>query len=140
MKFLLLLQGGKQKLLGINNVPTEVYVNNIKQNSNSLNNIELKDMMNDIIVRWESRPPCSKMFKNCENIVKIDLSNFDTSEIEDMEGMFHGCTKLRSINFGNINTEKVKNMKNMFYDCINLETLDLSKFNTQSTHDFFVNV
>ncbi len=126
---------GKQKLLGINNVPTEVYVNNIKQNSNSLNNIELKDMMNDIIVRWESRPPCSKMFKNCENIVKIDLSNFDTSEIEDMEGMFHGCTKLRSINFGNINTEKVKKMKNMFYDCISLETLDLSKFNTQVVNE-----
>ena len=37
-------------------------------------------MMNDIIVKWESRPPCSKMFKNCENIVKIDLSNFDTQK------------------------------------------------------------
>ena len=92
-------------------------------------------MMNDIIVRWESRPPCSKMFKNCENIVKIDLSNFDTSEIEDMEGMFHGCTKLRSINFGNINTEKVIKMNKMFYNCISLETLDLSKFNTQAVNE-----
>ena len=47
----------------------EVYVNNIKQNSNSLN-IELRDMMNDIIVRWESRPVCKEIFKNCENIIK----------------------------------------------------------------------
>ena len=126
---------GNQRILGETmNVPSEIYVNNMKQNSNSLN-IELRDMMNDIIVRWESRPPCKEMFKNCENIVKIDLSNFDTSEIQDMEGMFYGCTKLKSINFGNINTEKVKTMTNMFFDCKSIETLDLSKFNTQAVNE-----
>ena len=75
------------------------------------------------------------MFYSCSDIVEIDLSQFDTSEVNTMESMFYGCSQLTSVNFSSINTASVTNMKNMFRDCskltsINLSNLDTSKVTT----------
>ena len=75
---------------------------------------------------------CSFMFYNCKYITKIDLSNFNSINIEKAENMFEFCIKLREINLTNFNTKKIHNMEKMFYGCENLEKIDLSKFNTEN--------
>ena len=43
------------------------------------------------------------MFSNLNsNIIKIDLSNFDFSQVTDMRFMFNSCKNVEYINFGNI--------------------------------------
>ena len=70
------------------------------------------------------------MFYKCSNITEIDLSNFNTSYINNMESMFSGCTLLTSLNLSNFDTSKVKWMNFMFSDCTLLTSLNLSNFDT----------
>ena len=70
------------------------------------------------------------MFSYCNMLEKLDLSNFNTTEVTNMSGMFYGCYKLPSLNLSNFNTAKVTNMSQMFYTCKELPSLDLTNFNT----------
>jgi hypothetical protein len=63
------------------------------------------------------------------NLEILDLSNFETSNIINMEGMFCCCMRLKELNLSNFNTSKVTNMEAMFYACANLKKLDISSFN-----------
>ena len=78
----------------------------------------------------------SKMFlpdysaQKIKNILELDLSNFDTSKVTNMQGMFRGMSNLTSLNLSNFDTSKVTNMAAMFYTTSNLTTLNLSSFNT----------
>ena len=40
------------------------------------------------------------MFANCESLIDLDLSMFDTSACEDFSGMFEGCSMLDSLALG----------------------------------------
>ena len=53
---------------------------------------------------------CKNMFCGCLNLVKIDLSSFDTSNVTDMSGMFDGCRYLKNLNLSSLNTENVTDM------------------------------
>ena len=75
---------------------------------------------------------CENMFNGLNNIVEIDLSNFDTSEVTIMNAMFKDCTNLEKINFGEIDTKKVTNMQDFCNGCHKLESINLSKFDTSS--------
>jgi len=35
------------------------------------------------------------MFCECQSLKKLDLSNFDISNVKDMDYMFYGCTNLK---------------------------------------------
>ena len=71
------------------------------------------------------------MFQDCHELVYLDLTNFDTSNVKSMEGMFNFCLKLKEIKgLDNFNTSKVTNMSRMFENCEELENLNLSKFDT----------
>ena len=74
----------------------------------------------------------SFMFSNCYDIVEIDLSHFDFSNITSMAYMFSGCSSLKSINVSNIDINNVNNISYMFSNCFNLTYLDLSNFNTST--------
>ena len=60
---------------------------------------------------------CSYMFSGCMNIISIDLSSFDTSEVTNMHYMFGKCKYLEEINLDKLNTEKVTDMSYMFHLC-----------------------
>ena len=61
----------------------------------------------------------------------MDLSNFDTSKVNDMGGMFNECYKLKSIKgINKFKTNEVTTMNTMFQNCKELEELDLSNFDT----------
>ena len=71
------------------------------------------------------------MFQECNNLEFLDLSNFNTSNINDMSFMFSKCHKLKEIKgINNFNSSNVTNMSKMFKGCNELEYLDLSNFNT----------
>ena len=71
------------------------------------------------------------MFAECYELEFLDLSNFNTAKVTNMEWMFNKCHKLKQIKgINNFNTTKVTNMNAMFQECYELEYLDLSNFNT----------
>ncbi len=70
------------------------------------------------------------MFMSCKKLTSIDVSKFDTSSATDMSMMFYNCDKLTSIDVTNFDTSNVTNMQKMFWNCNKLTTLDLSNFNT----------
>ena len=72
------------------------------------------------------------MFYNCSSLENIDLSNFNTQNVTDMNFMFYGCSSLKNIDLSNFNTQNVTDMNSMFHNCSSLENIDLSNFNTQN--------
>ena len=72
------------------------------------------------------------LFADCSSLTSLDLTNFDTMNVNQMSYMFKGCSGLNSLNISNFNTSKVSSMGFMFNDCKNLTSLDLSNFNTKS--------
>ena len=67
-----------------------------------------------------------QFFEESTNIISLDLSNFNTSNVTDMSFMFNECHKLKEIKgIDKFNTNKVTDMKAMFQCCYELEHLDL---------------
>ena len=83
----------------------------------------------------------SKMFyleyngQKIKNILDMNLSNFDTSNVTNMQSMFSGMPNLTTLNLSNFNTSKVTDMSGMFNTMPNLTTLNLSNFNTSKVTD-----
>jgi surface protein len=75
------------------------------------------------------------MFKGCEFLKQLDLSEFDTSKVTDMSNMFYDCKNLEQLDLSKFDTSKVTDMSKMFYDCNSLKQLDLSKFDTSKVTD-----
>ena len=69
------------------------------------------------------------------DILDMDLSNFDTSQVTNMYGMFSGMYSLTTLDLSNFNTSRVIYMSYMFSEMYNLTTLDLSSFNTSNVTD-----
>lgn len=59
-------------------------------------------------------------FMGC-NVVSVDISNLDTSQVYDTQMMFRDCKNLKSS--PDFNTSNVTNMHDMFYDCVNLTSV-----------------
>ena len=72
----------------------------------------------------------SYMFSGMSKLTSLNLSNFDTSKVTDTSNMFFGMSGLTNLNISNFNTSNVTNMSSMFRDMANLTSLDLSNFNT----------
>ena len=99
-----------------NNGYYEIYIGQnggIKANSNSLN-----------------------LFAYLSNVKSIDLTYFDTSQVENMNGMFLNCKLLSKLNVGHFDTSKVGtdkqkqgSMSSMFLNCSGLTTIDVSNWN-----------
>ena len=72
------------------------------------------------------------MFRNCSSLQSLDLSNFDTSNVTDMQYMFEKCSSLQSLYLSNFDLREVTEMGRMFSGCSNLEYIDASKINITS--------
>ena len=77
----------------------------------------------------------SNMFNYMLNLTSLDLSNFDTSNVTNMNGMFFAMFSLTSLNLSNFNTSNVTNMASMFNSVSSLTGLDLSSFETSRVID-----
>ena len=65
----------------------------------------------------------NEMFKDCSLLQKLDVSNFNTSNVTNMDEMFSGCKLFEELNVFNFNTNEVTSMQSMFKDCKNLKFL-----------------
>lgn len=89
------------------------------------------DMANCIIDNTVTN--MSNLCYGCASLIKINLSNIDTSNITTMASMFNGCSKLEEIiGIENLNTENVTNFVQTFYRCSVLKELNLSNWKVQN--------
>jgi len=114
----------------INENNIDIYINDkkikfsYKYKSNEKGNIQVKFIFNKLLTST------SYMFYCCSSLQSINLSSFNTTNVENMSCMFFKCFSLQSINLSSFNTTNVENMSCMFYDCSSLQSINLSSFNT----------
>ena len=126
--------GEKQKILNskYKYVPTEVLANgksSFIESGNTISNLQEEE--NIIIMKWNyTIKDCEDMFYTLTNLLDVDLSNFDASELTTMMYMFLGCSNLTSINLNNLNTPKLNNLWMTFSGCSSLLSADLSSLDT----------
>ena len=65
----------------------------------------------------------SYMFSGCSALTSLDVTNFKTEHVTNMNRMFYNCSKLTSLDVTNFNTENVTNMSFMFSGCSTLTTI-----------------
>ena len=65
------------------------------------------------------------MFSYCNSLLSLDLSNFNTQNVINMESMFSDCKSLLSLNLSSFNTQNVTNMQYMFFNCKSLLILKM---------------
>lgn len=67
----------------------------------------------------------------------LDLSSFNTSNVDNMGSMFGLCSSLTTLDLSSFNTSNVTDMYGMFELCSSLTTLDLSTFDTSKVTDMY---
>lgn len=66
----------------------------------------------------------SGLFRYCDNLTKVDLSNLDVSKTTKMNAMFYGCDLLTSLDtLANWDVQNVVDMSDMFGYCKSLTSL-----------------
>ena len=85
------------------------------------------------------------MFAECSSLNNINLSNFNTNNVINMEWMFFGCSSLTNIDLSNFNTNNVTDMEGMFSDCSSLRkeniiTKDKRILNEYLLHKIFIRI
>ena len=75
------------------------------------------------------------MFRECPNIISLDLSSFDTSNVTAMNHMFCNSPSLETINVSNFDTSKVTTLHFGFYNLQKITSLDLSSWYTPNVTD-----
>lgn len=63
------------------------------------------------------------MFYKCTNLESIDLSSFDTENLQKMANMFYSCTKLETLDLSSFATPNMTSMRSAFQNCKNLKTI-----------------
>ena len=134
----LIIQGnGNQNILNNDFIyePSEVIVNGYSNNSCKKKCYFLENINNITLKFSEQIDSLECMFKGLENILEIDLSNFDVSQVTRMQEMFRDCSNLVSVILSNYNTYNLNNISHMFYNCFNLETINFGSINTSSVEN-----
>ena len=70
------------------------------------------------------------MFACLYKIENIDVSNFDTPNVETMRGLFFRCRSLKSIDLSSFTTSNTTNISAMFSDCHQITSINLKNFDT----------
>ena len=70
-------------------------------------------------------------------MTSIDLSNFDISNMEYMEGMFEDCISITSLDLSNLVNNNNTKMSYMFFGCNKLKYIDISGFTSDKNITMF---
>lgn len=124
-------------LIGLNNDDysieysiKEEKLRNLNPNSNLLVNGKETGILMVKIRFKENLKSMLGMFKSCENLIDIDLTNLNTSSLEDINSLFEDCKILEKVNFFKTNLNKIRETENLFNGCENLvEIENLDKIN-----------
>ena len=78
------------------------------------------------------------LFCNCNSLKSVDVSNFNTSQVENMEYVFDDCHNMTSIgDISNWDTGNVITISRMFSNAQKLTSLDLSKWDTSLIYNMY---
>ena len=66
------------------------------------------------------------MFSDCNSLISLDLSNFNTQNVTNMYCMFNGCSSLNSIDVTKFNIQNVSDMSYMFSVCNSLKKQNIN--------------
>ena len=64
----------------------------------------------------------TSMFDGCTQLISLNLSNFNTQKVANIDYMFRGCESLKTLDISTFNTNRIKNMSNLFVNCSSLES------------------
>ena len=81
----------------------------------------------------------SYMFSDCESLNNLNISKFDTRNVNNMSFMFSDSKALKILKINNFNTRNVNDMRYMFSNCYSLD-LDINSnyFNIKNVKDWNV--
>ena len=68
-----------------------------------------------------------QMFYDCNKLVNLNMSSFDTSNVTNMNKMWYNCRSLTRLDLSNFDTSKVTGMNYSFYACHGMNTLILGE-------------
>ena len=132
------------RILGedFNDLPSVLHVNEQNLDPAKEINLDATYITNIIEMIWNQPiSNCSKMFKSCNNIESIDLTNFNFLSVSNFSQMFSGCRSLKSIDLSFLNNlQNNINISNMLSNCTELKSVDLSHLNlpfVNNTNDIF---
>ena len=106
---------GTQEVInqGFTPIPHEIFVNGEKKAEDS-RTCELEGETSNITLKFNTQLlSCGDMFNSLQNLIEIDFSDFDSSQVTSMKSMFWGCPNLEKVHFGNINTSSLKEIEKM---------------------------
>jgi len=134
---LVIKPGNNQQILSssyTNALPNQILVNgNVHSISKRISNYLDSSNNNNITLIWTDRlETCANMFDSMDNIISLDMSKFDFSNVYTMEYMFNGCSSLKYLNLDNIKTSSVTAMYNLFTGCSSLTYLNLYSLDTRN--------
>lgn len=73
------------------------------------------------------------MFSTLYNLEELNIDGWITSSVKTFDGIFEYCEKLVNIiGIENLNTQKATSLESMFKNCESLQKLDLSKWNVSN--------
>ena len=111
--------------------PDKIYFNDSLEYESPTISINLTTT--DLLIKLEFATNinnCRNMFRELNNIIEIDLSNFNSSLVTDTSYMFRSCSALTSINMDIFETSQLKNMAGLSSYCKNLLSVNLLNFDT----------
>ena len=76
------------------------------------------------------------MFENCKSLKNINLL-FDTSKVTLMNGMFSDCHSLTSVDLSHFDTSHVMDINCLFSECYALSLINLTNVNFSNTTTYF---
>ena len=76
------------------------------------------------------------LFGWCHSLTSMDLSLWDVSSVVAMQEMFIQCTSLVSLNLSNWDVSSLKEPQKMFKDCYDLNQLDISNWVLNENVDY----
>ena len=119
--------------------PEKVYLNtdSSKMFYSRFKGSEIKNILEIDLSNFDTSKVANmeSMFERKPNLTTLNLSSFDTSQVTNMSRMFFGMSNLTSLNLFNFDTSQVTNMSGMFSGISNLTALDLSNFDTSKVTD-----
>ena len=113
---------------GFINYLSEVYINGQNQ-TNFCVSYNFTENENTVKLLFNSQiTHLNQMFKDCNNIIEIDFTNFDVSNIEKLSETFRYCKQLKSLDLSNWDVTKVTKIDHLFEGCNSLVSLKLPNF------------
>ena len=126
------IEHNHDNLKELNELNTELYIDNIKNVYKKYFKPE-KEGIYEIKLKLKNNiEDYIFMFYNCNKMISVYLSNFDTTNSTNMSYILSFCENITNLDLSSFNTKNVTNMLNMFYGCTNIRDLNLSSFNTNN--------